>query len=235
MEERQEYVNDCGGIPESKLEGNKITEVVFVLDASGSMHGLESDTLGGVNSILEKQRKEQKGDTVYVSTVIFNTKNRVIHDRVPLEKVQPLSECDYTVGGCTALYDAVGASMRHISDIHRYARKEDVPEKTLFVIMTDGMENASRRFSRRDVKDMIERRQARGWEFLFLAANMDAACTASDIGIAPERAVDWHADGESVHVLYECVSECVTRTRGREKYSREAFMAADEDYQNKRK
>lgn len=235
MEEKQEYVNDCGGIPESKLEGNKITEVVFVLDASGSMHGLESDTLGGVNSILEKQRKEQKDDTVYVSTVIFNTRSRVVHDRVPLEKVEPLSGRDYAVGGCTALYDAVGDSIRHISNVHKYARQEDVPEKTLFVIMTDGKENASRRYTGADVKGLIERRQARGWEFLFLAANIDAVSSASDLGIAPERAVDWHADGESVHVLYECVSECVTRTRGREKYSREAFMAADEDYQNKRK
>lgn len=213
---------------------NKITELVFILDASGSMHGLEQDTIGGVNAILEEQKKTQNGDTVYVSTVIFNNDSRVVHDRVGLETVELMTEKSYVVGGCTALYDAVGGAIKHIANIHKYARKEDVPERTLFVIMTDGMENASRRYEQRQIKEMIDGQQKKGWEFIFLAANIDACDAAVDLGIAPERAVDWNADGESVRMMYCCVNECVNTVRERKAYSRELFAEADEEFEKKK-
>ncbi len=217
-----------------KKQQNKITEMVFVLDASGSMHGLEKDTVGGVNSILQEQKNLQNGDTVYVSTVFFNHASRVIHDRAELSKIALMTERDYTVGGSTALYDALGNAMKHISNIHKYARAEDVPEKTMFVVMTDGMENASRQYTQEQVKKMIQDKQDGGWEFLFLAANIDAGSAALDIGIAAERAVDWHADGTGVQTVYECVNECVKNTRARKAYSRRVFAEADQDFQTRK-
>ncbi|MBO4382490.1 MAG: VWA domain-containing protein, partial [Clostridia bacterium] len=150
-----------------------MTELVFILDKSGSMSGLEADTIGGFNAMIEKQKKEE--GEAFVSTLVFDTRVEVIHDRLPLDKVPELTEKEYFVGGCTALLDAVGGAIHHIGNIHKYARPEDVPEKTLFVITTDGMENASREYSYERVKRMIERQQDRyGWEFLFLGANIDA-------------------------------------------------------------
>lgn len=232
---KQEFVKMCGGIPHEVEDRRKITEIVFILDASGSMDGLEGDTIGGVNAILKEQKKCEEGDIVYVSTVIFNTVSKVVHDRAKIEDVALMTSQDYIVGGWTALYDAVGSAIRHISNVHKYARKEDVPGKTTFVIMTDGMENASRHYTEKKVKAMLEEKQALGWEFVFLAANIDAAETAADIGISPDRAVDWNADKEGVDVLYTCVSQHLMNTRKRKKYMRDVFAGVDEDFKNRKK
>lgn len=234
-EEKKEELNiveDCGGIqPPKDLLAPSITEIVFILDASGSMRGLEGDTIGGVNAILDKQKKLQNGDTVYVSTVIFNTRSKVLHDRADLAKVEPMKMEQYEVSGCTALYDAVGDAIRHISNVHKYARKEDVPSKTMFVIMTDGMENASRRYHLSDVKRLIEQKQNKyNWEFIFLAANIDAGDAAENLGIARERAIDWHADGAGVQVLYECTSAYIDNARKGRAYDRGVFEGVDKDF-----
>ena len=189
-----------------------LTEIVFILDRSGSMAGLESDTIGGFNAMIEKQRKEP-GEAL-VSTVLFDNDVQVIHDRVPLEKLDPLTEKEYFVRGCTALLDAVGGAIHHIGNVHRYAREEDRPEKTLFVITTDGMENASRLYTYEKVKAMIGLAQEQyGWEFLFLGANMDAAREAARFGIHADRAANYHADRRGTNVIYETVSEAVSQVR----------------------
>ena len=162
---------------------NNVTELVFILDRSGSMAGLEGDTVGGFNSMIKKQKSED--GKCFVSTVLFDSESKVIHDRLPLEDVSEMTERDFCVGGCTALLDAVGGAIHHIGNIHKYARREDVPDHTVFVIMTDGHENASRRYNGAKVKKMIERqREKYGWEFLFLGANIDAAATAKAYGIS---------------------------------------------------
>ena len=189
-----------------------LTELVFILDRSGSMAGLEGDTIGGFNAMMEKQKREP-GETL-VSTVLFDQDTQVIHDRVPLEKLGPLTEEEYYVRGSTALLDAVGGAIRHIGNVHKYAREEDVPEKTLFVITTDGMENASRHYDYDRVKNMIRRQQERyGWEFLFLGANIDAAREAGRFGIRPECAADYHADSRGTRVIYESLSQAVCQVR----------------------
>ncbi len=180
---------------------NNITELVFILDRSGSMSGLEADTIGGFNSMIAKQ-KEIDGKC-YVSTVLFDSEQKVVHDRVDLQQVRPMTREDYCVGGCTALLDAVGGAIHHIGNVHKYARPEDVPGKTLFVITTDGMENASRRYSISKVRDMILRQRERyGWEFLFLGANIDAEGTAADFGIARNRAVTYRSDKQGTGLNY---------------------------------
>ena len=191
---------------------NDITELVFILDRSGSMGGLESDTIGGFNSLLEKQKKEE--GRAYVSTVLFDHETQVLHDRLPVEWVKPLTCHDYTVRGCTALLDAIGDAVHHIANIHKYARREDVPAHTMFVIITDGMENASKRYSGRDIKKLIEKEQEKyGWEFLFIGANIDAIATARSYGIAQRNAVNYHTDAKGTSVVYEAVSEAVSNMR----------------------
>ncbi|MBQ6719458.1 MAG: VWA domain-containing protein [Oscillospiraceae bacterium] len=189
-----------------------LTEIVFILDRSGSMCGLESDTIGGFNSMMEKQRR-QEGEA-YISTILFNNNSEVIHDRIPLDKVPNLTDKDYYVQGCTALLDAVGGAIRHISNIHKYAREEDIPEKTIFVITTDGIENASRHYDYEKVKSMIEeRRDQHGWEFLFLGANIDAAWEAARFGIPADRAANYHADSQGTGVIYNTVSDALEYMR----------------------
>ena len=189
-----------------------LTELVFILDRSGSMSGLEADTIGGFNAMIEKQKKEE-GEAL-ISTVLFDNDMQVIHDRVPLDRVPALTEKEYFVRGCTALLDAVGGAIHHIGNVHKYAREEDRPEKTLFVITTDGMENASRRYTYDKVKAMIEhQREKYGWEFLFLGANIDAAREAARFGIRADRAANYHADHIGTEVIYEAVNEAVCQVR----------------------
>lgn len=189
-----------------------LTEIVFILDRSGSMAGLEADTIGGFNAMIEKQKAEP--GQALISMVLFDHDAQVIHDRVPLEKVPPLTEKEYFVRGSTALLDAVGGAIHHIGNVHKYAREEDRPEKTLFVITTDGMENASLAYSYDRVNAMIRRQQEKyGWEFLFLGANIDAAREAGRFGIRPECAADYHADSRGTAVVYESVCQAVHQVR----------------------
>ena len=189
-----------------------LTELVFILDRSGSMAGLEDDTIGGFNAMIEKQ-KQAEGEA-YVSTVLFSNESTVLHDRADVRHVKPMTRRDYQAGGCTALLDAVGKAIHHIGNVHKYAREEDVPEKTLFVITTDGMENASRLYGADDVKAMIERQKRRwGWEFLFLGANIDAVETARRYGISEDRAVSYRSDGKGTRLNYEVVGDAVHAMR----------------------
>lgn len=191
---------------------NNTTELVFILDRSGSMAGLEADTIGGFNSMIEKQKKQD--GKCYVSTVLFDDRIEVIHDRAELSSVRKMTTQDYFVGGCTALIDAIGSSIRHIANIHKYARPEDVPQNTMFVITTDGMENASRQFSSDEVKRMIKKEKEKyGWEFIFIGANIDAVETAKQFGIGSDRAVNYHADSKGTEVLYNTVSQVVSNVR----------------------
>ncbi|MCI7691173.1 MAG: hypothetical protein MSR67_02150 [Oscillospiraceae bacterium] len=189
-----------------------MTELVFILDRSGSMSGLEKDTIGGFNSMLDKQRNEV-GEAV-VSTVLFDNENEVIHDRVPVEKVPKLTEKEYYVRGCTALLDAVGGAINHIGNVHKYARKEDVPERTLFIITTDGMENASRRYNYEKVRKMIEQQKEKyGWEFLFLGANIDAAAEAGKFGIDEDMSANYNCDSVGTALNFEVVGEAISSVR----------------------
>lgn len=191
---------------------NNTTELVFILDRSGSMAGLEADTIGGFNAMIEKQRKVE--GECYVSTVLFNTDTQVIHDRAKLSEIQPMTDKDYTVYGCTALVDALAGSIKHIRNIHKYIRKEDVPQNTMFVITTDGMENASKHYSAKQLKKMIEHQKSKyGWEFLFIAANIDAIGTAGSYGIDESRAVNYNADKEGTRVVYDSVAKAVCSMR----------------------
>ena len=189
-----------------------LTELVMILDRSGSMSGLENDTIGGYNGMLKKQR-ETKGE-VLVSTVLFDHNIEVLHDRVPLDKVPAITEKDYYVRGSTALLDAVGRAIHHIGTIHKYAREEDRPEKTIFVITTDGMENASQEYSYDRVKEMVERQKEKyGWEFLFLGANIDAIETAGRFGISADRAANYNSDHEGTALHYEVLADAVSDMR----------------------
>ena len=189
-----------------------LTELVFILDRSGSMGGLESDTIGGFNSMISKQQKED-GEAV-VSTVLFDDKCEVIHDRVKIADVKRMTEDDYYVRGCTALLDAVGGAIQHIGNVHKYAREEDRPAKTLFIITTDGLENASKQYSFKDVKKMIERQKEKyHWEFIFLGANIDAIEVAGNMGISRDRAANYNCDSEGTALNFECLEAAVTRVR----------------------
>lgn len=189
-----------------------LTELVFILDRSGSMAGLEADTIGGFNAMIEKQKGEL-GEAI-VSTVLFDQERTVIHDRVDIQKIKPMTRKEYYVRGCTALLDAVGGAIHHIGNVHKYAREEVRPEKTLFVITTDGLENASRCFRYDRLKEMIERQKEKyGWEFLFLGANIDAAKEAARFGIGADRAANYHADSKGTGVIYETVSEAICHVR----------------------
>ena len=189
-----------------------LTELVMILDRSGSMSGLERDTIGGYNSMLQKQR-ETEGE-VLVSTVLFDQRIEVLHDRVPLDRVPAMTEKDYYVRGSTALLDAVGGAIHHIGNVHKYAREEDRPEKTIFVITTDGMENASHEYSYDRVKEMVERQKEKyGWEFLFLGANIDAIATAGRFGISADRAANYHSDRKGTKLNYEVLADAVSDMR----------------------
>ena len=206
-----------------------LTELVFILDKSGSMAGLEADTIGGFNSMIERQKKEE-GEAL-VSTVLFANRSTVIHDRVDLQKIEPMTDKQYCVGGCTALIDAIGGAIHHIGNVHKYAREEDRPEHTIFIITTDGMENASRRYTSDEVKAMVRRQKEKyGWEFLFLGANIDAVETAARFGIAEDRAVNFVNDGAGQALNYAEVSEAVRTVRSCRPLTRNWKSRIEEDY-----
>ena len=189
-----------------------LTEVVFILDRSGSMSGLEADTIGGFNSMIAKQKKEE--GEAYISTVLFDDTCEVLYDRVPVNKVETMNDNQYYVRGCTALLDAIGGAIHHIGNVHKYAREEDRPEKTLFIITTDGMENASRQYSYEKVKEMVERQKGKyGWEFLFLGANIDAIDVAGKFGIDSNRALNYVSDHKGTQLNYEVLNKTVSEFR----------------------
>ena len=209
---------------------NNITELVFILDRSGSMSGFEADTIGGFNSTIDRQ-KEQEGK-VLVSTVLFDNYSEVLHDRVDINEIKPMTRNDYNVRGCTALLDAIGGAIHHIGNVHKYARPEDVPEHTIFVITTDGMENASHRYSSQDIKDKIKRQTEKyGWEFIFLAANIDAVETAENIGIRRERAANYRQTNKGVERSYYAMSEAITTVRNccADEMDLEKYLKEDEE------
>ena len=210
-----------------------LTEIVFILDRSGSMSGLEADTIGGFNSMIEKQRKAD-GEAL-VSTVLFDNMSEVIHDRVDIRDIKSMTDRDYTARGCTALLDAIGGAIHHIGNVHKYARKEDVPEHTLFVITTDGMENASRRYDIEKIKKMMERQKEKyGGEFLFLGANIDAVETAKHFGIGADRAVNYHSDHKGTQLNYEVLSEAVSAVRCSVPLGTNWKKRIDEDYESRK-
>ncbi len=211
-----------------------LTEIVFILDRSGSMRGLEADTIGGFNSMIDKQKKAA-GEAL-ISTVLFDNTSEVLHDRVNVQNIKPMTADDYAVRGCTALLDAIGGAIHHIGNVHKYARAEDVPEHTMFVITTDGMENASRRYDSANVKKMIERQKEKyGWEFLFLGANIDAVETAKHFGISEDRAVNYHSDSEGTQLNYEVLNEAICTVRCSEQLNADWKKRIDEDYEKRGK
>jgi len=206
---------------------NQTTELVFILDKSGSMHGLEKDTIGGFNAMLDKQKQEE--GLAYVTTILFDNRMQTLHDRIKLQTVPNLTEKDYQVGGSTALLDAVGNTIEHISNIHKYARPEDVPAHTIFIITTDGHENASRQFGYSDIKKQIEQKKELGWEFIFLGANIDAVTEGAKMGISAERSVGYVSDSIGTNVLYESISEPLSAMRRNEKINKSWRKRLDDD------
>lgn len=212
---------------------NNVTEMVFILDRSGSMAGLESDTIGGFNSLIEKQKKLD--GKAYVSTVLFDNLTEVVHDRVEIQNIKPMTEEEYFVRGCTALIDAIGGAIHHIANIHKYARPEDVPSHTVFVIITDGAENASRHYTSDRVKAMIEKEKEQyGWEFMFIGANIDAVETAREYGIDESRAVNYNADTVGTSVVYEAVESAVNSIRFSNELRSDWNASIIKDYENRK-
>ena len=208
---------------------NNLTEMVFILDRSGSMAGLESDTIGGFNGMIRRQR-ETPGEAL-VSTVLFSDTSTVLHDRVPISRVEPMTGRQYCVGGCTALIDAIGQAIHHIGNVHKYARPEDVPEHTIFVITTDGMENASHLYTSDEVKRMVERQKEKyGWEFLFLGANIDAVETAARYGIRSDRAATFVNDAQGQALNYATVASAIADIRMDTPLSADWKADIDRDY-----
>ena len=209
-----------------------LTEMVFILDKSGSMSGLEEDTIGGFNSMIKRQ-KEESG-RAYVTTVLFDTVVTTVHDRIPLETVPQLTGKDYQPGGCTALLDAIGQTICHIAGIRRYIRPEDVPEKTVFVITTDGLENASREFNAEKVRRLIEQRKKDGWEFMFLGANIDAIKTAGSFGIDEDRAVTYTCDKVGTALNFKAVGGALKKMRAGATVCAEWKEEIEEDHKKRK-
>lgn len=222
-----------GRLKEGPQLNRHLTELVFILDRSGSMRGLEQDTIGGFNAMLDRQR-EAEGQAL-VSTVLFDSGTGVIHDRVDVRKVEPMTEKQYAVRGCTALLDAVGGAIHHIGNVHKYAREEDRPARTLFVITTDGMENASRRYDAGRVREMIRRQTEQyGWEFLFLGANIDAVQTAGRFGIDADRAANYHSDSLGTALNYDVLGDAIHAVRGGRPLDSNWKQRIDKDYQSRK-
>ena len=210
-----------------------LTELVFILDKSGSMAGLETDTIGGFNGMIERQKK-QAGEA-FVSAVLFSDESTVIYDRVDLRKIEPMTEKQYYVGGCSALIDGIGGAIHHIGSVHKYAREEDRPEHTVFVITTDGMENASREYSSDKVKKLIEEKKEKGWEFIFLGANIDAIETAKHFGISEDRAVNYHSDSAGTALNFSVMSEAISTVRKSKSLGRAWKESIEADYDSRKK
>lgn len=206
-----------------------LTELVFILDRSGSMGGLEGDTIGGYNALLEKQ-KQEPGEAV-ITTVLFDDKYELLHDRINLRGVHPVTEKEYSVRGTTALLDAIGKTINKIGNAQKRTTEDERAEHVMVVITTDGMENASREFGYERVRQMVEHQKSKyGWEFLFLGANIDAVATAERYGISEDRATNFNADGEGVSLNYEVISETVGRLRADRAISRNWKDRIDKDF-----
>ena len=216
-----------------KKHTNNITEIVFILDRSGSMGGLENNTIGGFNAMLKEQK--EKDGKAFVTTVLFDHERFTLHDRLPIEKVPEMTAKDYTVRGCTALLAAIGYTIEHIKRIHHYARREDVPASTMFVITTDGYENASRHYSGPAVKKMINAQKKKGWEFLFIGANIDAIATARDYGIESDRAVNYHADAQGTQAVFQSVGNAVSQMRACAPLQANWSEEINADYESRKK
>ena len=213
---------------------DNLTEIVFILDRSGSMSGQEVDTIGGFNAMLERQKKEP--GAALLSTVLFNGHSEVLHDRVDLQKVEPLTEQQYQVGGNTALLDAVGGAIHHIGNVHKYAREEDRPGKTIFIITTDGMENASRFYSSEKVRHMVKHEQEKyGWEFLFLGADIDAFAVGHDFGIKAERIARYKKDHAGTRLNFEAVDYMLADFRISNKISDDWSKPIDDHFREDEK
>ncbi|MCD8143925.1 MAG: VWA domain-containing protein [Oscillospiraceae bacterium] len=213
----------------------KLTELVFILDKSGSMHGLEQDTIGGYNSMLEKQKKEE--GSVHVTTVLFDNRVQLLHDRVPLGAVSPLTTKEYAVGGTTALLDAVGTTIERLNKIEQALPEDERAEKVIFVITTDGFENASRKYNYATLKKLVESQETElGWEFIFLGANMDAVSEAARLGIRADRSASFVNDSQGIATNYEAVSEAVSAMRSApqgQSIGAEWKASIDADYQKR--
>lgn len=210
-----------------------LTELVFILDQSGSMFNLAGDTIGGFNAMIDQQKKEP-GEAL-VSTVLFSNNSVVIHDRVSLDHIPPLTERDYRPSGSTALLDAIGGAIHHIRNVHKYARAEDIPEHTLFVITTDGMENASRTYSIERVREMIKRQKdENGWDFLFLGANIDAIKTAGSFGIDINCAANYCGDSQGTRLTYDAVGSAVSAVRACAPLNGDWKKRVEEDHKNRK-
>ena len=209
----------------------ELTELVFILDRSGSMHGLEKDTIGGFNSMIDKQRKEE-GDCL-VSAVLFNQRSDVLYDRVLLKDIREMTEKDYVPSGCTALIDALGGAIKHIRNVHKYIREEDIPAHTIFVITTDGLENASHHYSSDQVKRMVAEQKEKGWEFLFLGANIDAVETAKMYGIDKDRSVNFVPDSIGNAKNFVVLSETIAKFRAKGKIDADWSEEIEEDYKKR--
>lgn len=230
MEKKELITEMCGGI---KMPNND-TELVFIIDRSGSMSGFESDTAGGFNTMIEKQRAMD--GRVHVTTVLFSNRSQTVHDRLPIERVERMTERDCAAGGMTALYDAIGDTIEHIAGIHKYARPEDVPEHTVFVITTDGEENASRKYTRAAVKKMIgERTEKYGWEFLFVSANIDSEESGAAIGISEDRCASYLQTEEGFAECYAAMDSFVTMARSAKGATRDASWRKDLEKNKKKK
>lgn len=209
-----------------------LTEIVFIIDESGSMGGLESDTIGGFNSMLNKQKEEQ--GEAFVTTVFFANNSKIVHDRLDIRETPSLTNKDYCPGGCTALLDAMGETIEHIEKIHKYTKEADRPGQTIFIITTDGMENASRNYSSKKLKKIVEEKKEKGWSFIFLGANIDAIETAESFGIEKDMAVDFHNDSVGIQANYCCMSEAITSTRKHGKVKSSWKAAAEADYNSRK-
>ena len=211
---------------------NNLTELVFILDRSGSMSGLERDTIGGFNSMLEKQKKEE-GEAI-ITTVLFDNTYELLHDRINIKGIAHITDEEYYVRGTTALLDAIGKTIIKIENAHKHTLEDERPSKVLFVITTDGMENSSRIYNYGKIKSMIEdKKKEFGWEFIFLGANIDAVKAARDIGISEDRATKYNCDCEGTKLNYEVISETVSSLRTKNAINENWKDRIDKDYKKR--